>query len=86
MWARALLVATIGNTLRVAGVANAGVVQLAFVAATSAVSAARQLPTFLATRKKSGAWASRVMKKSLLTKSEYSSSNPGLSNHSPLST
>lgn len=66
VWARALHVAAIiGTALRVARLANAGVVQLAFAAAASAVSAARQLPTFPATKKKSRAWASRVMKKKL---------------------
>ena len=52
--------------------------QLAFAAAASAVSAARQLPTFSATRKTSRAWASRVMKKKLLTTLGISSSPPGL--------
>lgn len=79
VWGRALQVVAIGTALRVARLANAGVVQLAFAAAASAVSAVKQLPTFPATRKKTRAWASRVMKKSLLTTSGYSSSNPDLS-------
>ena len=79
VWARALHVAAIGTALRVARLANAGVVQLAFAAAASAVSAVRQLPTFPATKIKSRAWASRVMKKSLLTKLGISSSPPDLS-------
>ena len=52
VWGRALQVAAIGTALRVARLANAGVVQLAFAAAASAVSAVRQLPTFPATTKK----------------------------------
>ena len=52
VWARALHVAAVGTALRVARLANAGVVQLAFAAAASAVSAVRQLPTFPATKKK----------------------------------
>ena len=79
VWGRALQVVAIGTALRVARLANAGVVQLAFAAAASAVSAVKQLPTSPATRKKTRAWASRVMKKSLLTTSGYSSSNPDLS-------
>ena len=79
VWGRALQVVAIGTALRVARLANAGVVQLAFAAAASAVSAVKKLPTFPATRKKTRAWASRVMKKSLLTTSGYSSSNPDLS-------
>jgi hypothetical protein len=79
VWARALHVAAVGTALRVARLANAGVVQLAFAAAASAVSAVRQRPTFPATTKKARAWASRVMKKSLLTKLGNSSSHPDLS-------
>lgn len=78
VWARALRVAAIGIALRVARLANAGVMQFSFDAAVSAVSAARQLPTFPDTRKKSRAWASRVMKKRLLTKLGNSCSPPDL--------
>ena len=79
VWARALQVAAIGIALRVARLANAMVVQLAFAAAASAVSAVGQLPTFPSTKTKSRAWASRVMEKILLTKIGNSSSYPDLS-------